>query len=357
MAVLITGGAGFIGSHMVLGLLDAGEDVLVLDNLSTGFQWAVPAQAKFIEGDVGDSQLVRSLLLGNRIDTVIHFAGSVVVPESVRDPLRYYQNNTCNSRSLIACAVEAETPHFIFSSSAAVYGTPARNPVGEDAETRPESPYGQLQAEIILRDAAVAHRLRYVVLRYFNVAGADPAARIGQSTANATHLVKVAVQTALGARPYLEVYGTDYPTPDGTCLRDYIHVADLVNAHMAALSYLRNGGQSEVLNCGYGRGSSVLEVIAAVERAAQTQISIRMGQRRPGDVATLVAKANRIRDVLRWRPHYNDLQIIVGHALAWEHQLVSKELLVEFSQRVNVAFGTSANGHDPDHLKQAGSSR
>lgn len=310
---------------MVLGLLDAGEDALVLDNLSTGFRWAIPAQAKFIEGDVGDCQLVRSLLLANRIDTVIHFAGSIVVPESVRVPLRYYQNNTSNSRALIACAVEAEIPHFIFSSTAAVYGTPARNPVGEDAETRPASPYGssKLMTEIILRDVAAAHRLRYVVLRYFNVAGADPTGRAGQSTANATHLIKVAVQTALGARPYLEVYGTDYPTSDGTCVRDYIHVADLVSAHMAALSYLRGGGQSEVLNCGYGRGSSVRDVIAAVERAAETQIPTRMGPRRPGDVARLVARADRIKDVLGWRPRYNDLQIIVEHALAWEHKLVS----------------------------------
>jgi UDP-glucose 4-epimerase len=326
MAVLVTGGAGFIGSHMVLGLLDAGEDVVVLDNLSTGFKCAVPREARFIEGNVGDCELVRSLIRGNQIDTVIHFAGSVVVPESVSDPLRYYLNNTCNSRSLIACAVETRVEQFIFSSTAAVYGTNTSNPVGEDAETKPASPYGssKLMTEIILRDSAIAQGLRYLALRYFNVAGADPAGRSGQSTANATHLIKVAVQTALGKRPYLEVYGTDYPTRDGTCLRDYIHVTDLVNAHIAAFGYLRNGGKNEVFNCGYGRGSSVLDVIAAVERAANKQISIRLGQRRPGDASALVAKADRIRNVLGWQPQYNDLDTIAGHALAWERQLLSR---------------------------------
>jgi UDP-glucose 4-epimerase len=328
MAVLVTGGAGFIGSHMVLGLIDAGEDVIVLDNLSSGFRLAVPPEAQFIEGDVGDHELVHGLMMGNRIDAVTHFAGSVVVPESVRNPLRYYQNNTCSSSSLIACAVEAKIPHFIFSSSAAVYGTPASNPVREDADTRPASPYGssKLMTEIILRDSAVAHGLRYVALRYFNVAGADSKGRVGQSTANATHLIKVAVQAAVGAKPYLEVYGTDYPTPDGTCVRDYIHVSDLIAAHMAALAYLRSGGENEVLNCGYGHGASVFDVIAAVERAADTKIPVRIGQRRPGDPAALVANADRIREVLGWRPRYNDLETIVGHTLAWEHLLVSRKL-------------------------------
>jgi UDP-glucose 4-epimerase len=323
MAILVTGGAGFIGSHMVLALLDEGEDVVILDNLSTGFRWAIPHQAELIEGDVGDYKLVRDLMLRRRIDAIIHFAGSVVVPESVRDPLRYYVNNTCNSRSLIACAVETKVPHFIFSSTAAVYGMPAGNPVGEDADTRPTSPYGssKLMTEIILRDAAMAHGLRYVALRYFNVAGADPAGRIGQSTANATHLIKVAVQAAVGARPYLEVYGSDYPTPDRTCLRDYIHVTDLVNAHIEALGYLRNGGENQVLNCGYGRGSSVLDVVAAVERVANTTIPIRLGQRRPGDVAALVAKADRIRRVLGWRPRHDSLDTIIGDAISWERKL------------------------------------
>jgi UDP-glucose 4-epimerase len=246
MSVLVTGGAGYIGSHMVLELLDAGEDVLVLDDLSTGFRWAVPTQAKFVEGDVGDHNLVRRLLLRNKIDAILHFAGSIVVPDSVADPLGYYLNNTCKSRSLLACAVETKVPHFIFSSTAAVYGMPEVNPVGEDAPLRPMSPYGssKLMTEIMLRDTAFAHALRYVALRYFNVAGADPQGRSGQSTPNATHLLKVAVQTALGQRPYIEVFGTDYPTPDGTCVRDYIHVSDLVRAHLDTLEYLREGGES-----------------------------------------------------------------------------------------------------------------
>ena len=329
MAVLITGGAGYIGSHMVLGLLDNGEDVLVIDDLSTGFRWAVPVEARFVEGSVGDYELVRGLMRDNRIDAVIHFAGSVVVPESVEKPLHYYLNNTCNSRSLIACAVEAGA-HFIFSSTAAVYGM-SKSPVGEDDETRPASPYGssKLMTETILRDAATAHGLRYVVLRYFNVAGADPTGRTGQSTANATHLIKVAVQAALGERSYVEVYGSDYPTRDGTCLRDYIHVADLVSAHVAALEYLRSGGQGQVLNCGYGRGSSVLEVIAAVERAAAKHIPIRMGERRLGDMAVLVAKADRIKQVLGWRPQYDDLETIVQHALAWERKLAARDFAPE----------------------------
>ena len=237
MGVLVTGGAGFIGSHMVLELLDAGEDVVVLDNLSTGFRWAVPDAAKFVEGDVGDATLLRRLLAGNAIDAIIHFAGSIVVPESIADPLGYYLNNTCKSRSLIASAVDAKVPHFIFSSTAAVYGMPKENPVAENAVLEPISPYGtsKLMTEIMLRDTARAYPLRYVALRYFNVAGADPLGRSGQSTARATHLIKVACETALGERPYLEVFGTDYPTADGTCIRDYIHVSDLVRAHLDAL--------------------------------------------------------------------------------------------------------------------------
>jgi UDP-glucose 4-epimerase len=324
MGVLVTGGAGFIGSHMVLALIDAGEDVLVVDNLSTGFRWAVPDQAKFIEGNVGDYNLIRHLMLRNPIDAIIHFAGSIVVPESTKDPLGYYLNNTCNSRALIAGAVETKVPLFIFSSSAAVYGMPKTNPVGEDAELRPISPYGssKLMTEIMLRDSAMAHALRYVALRYFNVAGADPRGRSGQSTPNATHLVKVAVEVALGERPYLEVYGNDYSTPDGTCVRDYVHVTDLVEAHLTALAYLRDGGESEVLNCGYGRGFSVLDVIEAVKREANKDFPIRMGQRRPGDPAELVAKAHRIGKVLGWRPRYDNLDTIVGHALSWERRQI-----------------------------------
>jgi UDP-glucose 4-epimerase len=324
MGVLVTGGAGFIGSHMVLDLLDAGEDVLVLDNLSTGFRWAVPEEAKFVEGDVGDHNLVRRLLLRNAIDAILHFAGSIVVPESVTDPLGYYLNNTCKSRSVIACAVETKVPHFVFSSTAAVYGIPKVNPVPEDAELQPISPYGssKLMTEIMLRDTAMAHPLRFVALRYFNVAGADPKGRSGQSTPRATHLIKVAAEAALGQRPYLEVFGADYPTPDGTGVRDFIHVSDLTRAHLDALRYLRNGGESQVLNCGYGRGFSVLEVVESVKRAAKTDFAVRTGPRRAGDPAALVARADRIHEVLGWEPRLDDLDAIVDHALSWEKRLV-----------------------------------
>jgi UDP-glucose 4-epimerase len=323
MGVLVTGGAGFIGSHMVLELLDAGEDVVVLDNLSTGFRWAVPDEAEFVEGDVGDHAFVRRLLSGHRIDAVIHFAGSVVVPDSVADPLGYYLNNTCKSRTLIATAVETKIPHFIFSSTAAVYGMPKENPVAEDALLMPMSPYGtsKLMTELMLRDTAKASDLRYVALRYFNVAGADPLGRSGQSTARATHLIKVACETAVGERPYLEVFGTDYPTPDGTCIRDYIHVTDLVRAHLDALRYLRAGGESEVLNCGYGNGFSVLDVISSVKRVSQRDLAVRMAPRRPGDPAAIVARAERIGAVLGWKPSLADLDTIVGHALGWEKRL------------------------------------
>jgi UDP-glucose 4-epimerase len=324
MGVLVTGGAGFIGSHMVLELLAAGEEVVVLDNLSTGFRWAVPDGAEFVEGDVGDQALVRRLLKGKPIDAIIHFAGSVVVPDSVADPLGYYLNNTCKARTLIAAAVEAKIPHFIFSSTAAVYGMPKENPVSETARLEPMSPYGtsKLMTELMLRDTAAAHDLRYVALRYFNVAGADPLGRSGQSTARATHLVKVSCEAALGERPYLEVFGTDYPTPDGTCIRDYIHVTDLVRAHLDALSHLRAGGKNEVLNCGYGNGFSVLDVVGAVKRASHCDFPVRMGPRRPGDPAAIVARADRIREVLGWKPTLADLDTIVDHALAWEKRLI-----------------------------------
>jgi UDP-glucose 4-epimerase len=324
MSVLVTGGAGYIGSHMVLALLDAGEDVIVLDNLSTGFRRAVPANAEFIAGDAGDRDLLLRLFLTHRIDAVIHFAGSIVVPESIVDPLRYYGNNTCVSRTLIAASVEAKIPHFIFSSTAAVYGMPEKNPVAEDARLSPISPYGtsKLMTELMLRDTAAAHDLRYVALRYFNVAGADPHGRSGQATARATHLVKVACETALGERPCLEVFGTDYPTQDGTCIRDYIHVSDLARAHLDALRYLRGGDKSEVLNCGYGTGFSVLEVIASVKRMSQSDFPVRLGPRRPGDPAALVAQSDRIGEVLGWKPELNSLDTIVGHALAWEKQLI-----------------------------------
>ena len=321
MGVLVTGGAGYIGSHMLLSLLDAGEDVTVIDNLSTGFDRAVPDGARLVVGDIGDTDLLRKVFAQTDIDAIIHFAGSIVVPESVREPLHYYQNNTCRSRTFIEAAVAAGVKHLIFSSTAAVYGVPEVNPVFEDAQLIPVSPYGnsKMMVEIMLRDAAAAHDLRYVVLRYFNVAGADPQLRGGQSTAQATHLIKVAAQAAVGLRPHLEVFGYDYLTPDGTCIRDYVHVTDLVRAHLAALSHLRRGGGSDVLNCGYGRGFSVLQVIEAVKRVSGVNFPVRKGSRRPGDPAILIAGAERIKTVLGWRPELDDLDTIVAHSLAWEH--------------------------------------
>lgn len=323
MSVLVTGGAGYIGSHMVHELVEAGEDVVVVDNLSTGFRWAVPGDAALVVGDAGNERLVSDLIRERGIDAIIHFAGSIVVPDSIADPLGYYLNNTVTSRALIASAVATGVKHFIFSSTAAVYGMPEQNPVFEDARLAPISPYGtsKMMTELMLRDAGRAHDFNFVALRYFNVAGADPGGRVGQSTANATHLIKVACQAALGQRPQLEVYGTDYPTPDGTCIRDYIHVTDLVRAHARALSYLRAGGASDMLNCGYGRGASVLEVIDAVKKACGADFAVRMAQRRPGDPAALVAGAKRIRDLLGWVPELDDLDVIVAHALAWEQHL------------------------------------
>jgi UDP-glucose 4-epimerase len=325
MAILVTGGAGFIGSHMVLALLDAGENVVVLDNLSTGFRWAVPPSATLVVGDVGDQDLVRTVIRKYGIKAIVHFAGSIVVPESVADPLGYYNNNTVKSRALMEAAVATGIRHFIFSSTAAVYGNPAENPVGETAQTAPMSPYGwsKLMTEIMLADAARAHDFRYVALRYFNVAGADPKGRSGQSTPRATHLIKVACEAALGRRPFMEVFGTDYPTPDGTCIRDYIHVTDLIRAHVAALHYLRAGGSSDVFNCGYSRGFSVLEVIDAVKRVSGVDFEVRLSPRRPGDPAAIVAGSRKIRDRLGWRPELDDLDQIVRHALAWEDQLAS----------------------------------
>jgi UDP-glucose 4-epimerase len=323
MSVLVTGGAGYIGSHMALELLDAGEQVVVLDNLSTGLAWALPKGATLVEGDVGDQSLVQRVLESEGIDAIIHFAGSIVVPDSVADPLGYYLNNTVKSRALMESAVKSGVRHFIFSSTAAVYGMTGEKPVGEDAPLAPMSPYGssKLMTEIMLADAARAHDLRYVALRYFNVAGADPKGRSGQSTPRATHLIKVACETALGKRSHMQVFGTDYPTPDGTCLRDYIHVTDLTRAHMAALRHLRAGGASNVFNCGYGRGFSVLEVIDAVKRAAGHDFEVRLGPQRPGDPARVVASSEKIRAALAWVPEHDNLDTIVGHALNWEKRL------------------------------------
>jgi UDP-glucose 4-epimerase len=323
MAVLVTGGAGYIGSHMVYALADAGEEVVVLDNLSTGFRWALPKQVPLYEGDTGDEKLTLEIVARHDIDSIIHFAASIVVPDSVADPLGYYRNNTANSRTLLEAAVKGGVHHFIFSSTAAVYGNPQSVPVSEDAPTVPMSPYGwsKLMTEIILRDTAAAHPLRYVALRYFNVAGADPALRTGQSTPAATHLIKVAVQTALGMRKKMQIFGTDYPTPDGTCIRDYIHVSDLVAAHSDALAYLRAGGDSVTLNCGYGRGFSVLEVIDTVKKVSGVDFTTELTGKRPGDPAQIVAASDRIRRLLKWTPQFDDLPTIVAHALAWEKKL------------------------------------
>ncbi|MEQ1577888.1 MAG: UDP-glucose 4-epimerase GalE [Hyphomicrobium sp.] len=323
MTVLVTGGAGYIGSHMVLELLDAGQNTVVLDNLSTGFRWAVPQEAHLVIGDAGDQDLVRALIRKHSITSIIHFAGSIVVPESVSDPLGYYHNNTVKSRALMETAVAAGVGQFIFSSTAAVYGNPEVNPVNEDAELKPMSPYGwsKLMTEIMLADTARAHAFNYVALRYFNVAGADPKGRSGQSTPRATHLIKVACETALGQRPQMDVFGTDYPTKDGTCVRDYIHVTDLARAHMAALTYLRSGGASNIFNCGYSKGFSVLEVIDAVKRVSGRDFTVRLADRRPGDPAAIVAQSVKIRAQLGWNPLHNDLDAIVRQALAWEAHL------------------------------------
>jgi UDP-glucose 4-epimerase len=339
MAVLVTGGAGYIGSHMVLALVDAGERVVVLDDLSTGSRKAVARAATLVAGNVGDQPLVFRLLAEHGVDAIIHFAGKVVVPESVADPLGYYLANTVKSRALIATAIAAGVKCFVFSSTAAVYGMPPENPVSEDAMTLPFSPYGssKLMTEWMLRDAAFAHQFAYVALRYFNVAGADPAGRAGQSTPNATHLVKVACEAAVGKRLALDVYGTDYPTPDGTCVRDYIHVTDLVAAHLDALKHLRAGGDSLTLNCGYGRGFSVLQVIETVKRISGANFPVRMAPRRPGDPPEIVAKADRIREKLGWRPKLNNLDLIITHALAWERRLAQP------SSGTYQANGRSAN--------------
>ncbi len=323
MTVLVTGGAGFIGSHMVLALLDAGEKVVVLDNLSTGFRWAVPAEATLVVGDAGDQDLVRTVIKKYGVKAIVHFAGSIVVPESVADPLGYYQNNTVNSRALMEAAVAMGVKNFIFSSTAAVYGNPQENPVRETATPAPVSPYGwsKLMTEVMLADVARAHDFRYVALRYFNVAGADPKGRSGQSTPRATHLIKVACETALGQRPHMEVFGTDYPTADGTCIRDYIHVTDLIRAHMAALDYLRTGGKSDVFNCGYTKGFSVLDVIQAVKRVSGVDFKVQMSPRRAGDPAAIVAGSEKIRETLGWQPRHDDIDGIVRNALTWEANL------------------------------------
>ncbi len=326
MSVLVTGGAGYIGSHMVLRLCDAGQSVVVLDNLTTGFDWSVDPRATLVEGNAGDMSLVGQIIADQSIEAIVHFAGSIVVPESVSDPLKYYANNTATSRNLIEAAVKGGVKHFIFSSTAAVYGMPGLEPVSEDNVLNPVSPYGRskLMTEMMLADVAAAHPITYGVLRYFNVAGADPKGRSGQSSPMATHLIKVAAQAALGQRDTVSIFGTDFPTPDGTGVRDYIHVTDLAEAHALLLDYLKAGGASTTMNCGYGRGYSVREVIETVRQVAGVDFKVVEGPRRAGDPAAIVAKADKVRQVLGWDPAHADLDEIVTAALAWERYLVTR---------------------------------
>jgi UDP-glucose 4-epimerase len=325
MSILITGGAGYIGSHMVLSALERGLDVVVLDNLSTGMRGLVADGAHFHQGQVGDPLFVRRLLNYYSITAVIHFAGSIVAPDSVKDPLAYYANNTVASRTLIEACVAEGVKQFIFSSSALIYGPPLLGAMPETTAKQPENPYGRskLMTEWMLEDVARAHDFRFVALRYFNVAGADPGGRTGQSTPRATHLIKRACQVALGRVPHLDIFGTDYPTPDGTGVRDYIHVSDLVAAHLIALDHLAKGGESVALNCGYGRGASVREVINAVSRVVGREVPAVESPRRPGDPPALVADATRLKTDFGWRPKHDDLHEIISTAYEWERRLNS----------------------------------
>ena len=325
--VLVTGGCGYIGSHAVLALREAGWPVVVIDNLTTGFRWAIPGDVPLEEGDVGDAARVAGVLTKHKIGAIMHFAGSIIVPESVENPLKYYRNNTANSRTLIECAVAAGVKHFIFSSTAATYGIPEVVPVREDSPKLPINPYGmsKLMTELMLADVAAAHPINYCALRYFNVAGADPEGRTGQSTAGATHLIKVGVEAALGKRDFVSVFGTDYDTPDGTGVRDYIHVADLAAAHVLALDRLvADPEQSHIMNAGYSGGFSVNQVLDAVDRVTNLKIVRRMEGRRAGDPDALIADNSRILATLPWVPKYNDLDVIVTHALAWERKLAER---------------------------------
>jgi|TARA_R110000772_G_scaffold40132_10_gene93981 UDP-glucose 4-epimerase len=322
--ILVTGGAGYIGSHAILALKDAGWPVAVIDNLTTGFRWAVPDDMAFYEGDIEDTALVQKIIKEQNVGAIMHFAGSIIVPESVENPLKYYHNNSAKSRSLIDSAVTGGVKHFIFSSTAATYGIPKESPVSEATPQLPINPYGmsKLMTEHMLRDVSAAHDFNFCALRYFNVAGADPAARTGQSTAGATHLIKVAVEAALGKRDSVSVFGTDYETPDGTGVRDYIHVSDLAAAHVLALEALiADPDQNHLLNCGYGRGFSVLEVLDAVDRVTNLKISRNMEGRRAGDPDSLISDNRAIMKRFPWQPQYADLDKIVAHALAWERKL------------------------------------
>ncbi len=323
MTILITGGAGYIGSHMAWALHDRGEEAIVLDTLVTGLANAIPPSTRLIQADIADREALRALFAYNAISAIVHFAASTVVPDSVADPLRYYANNTIKAHALIEEAVRAGIARFVFSSTAAVYGSPTHTTITEETPPRPESPYGasKLATEGMLRDAASAHGFSLAILRYFNVAGADPLGRAGQSSARATHLIKVCAQAALGRRDGVEIYGTDYPTPDGTGVRDYIHVSDLITAHLLALDQLAAGSEQILLNCGYGRGFSVREVISAVQRVSGNPFLVREMPRRAGDPSIVVAAADKIRASLGWKPRFADLDTIVEHALSWEKRL------------------------------------
>jgi UDP-glucose 4-epimerase len=323
MTILVTGGAGYIGSHMTYGLGDRGERVVVLDNLTTGFRSLVNPEAEFVEGSIADRELVEAVLNDYDVESVVHFAGSVVVPESVENPIKYYQNNTAASCTLVDACIRSGIRNFIFSSTAAVYGVPDVPMVGEDIIPDPINPYGRskLMIEWLLKDAARAHDFHFVALRYFNVAGADPKGRTGQSTPRATHLIKRACQAALGRVPYLEIFGQDYPTPDGTGIRDYIHVTDLISAHLLVLDHLRGGGESSVYNVGYGRGCSVREIIDVAEQVTGKKIPVRESSRRLGDPATIVANSSRLKEHLNWKPQYDDIKTIVRTAFEWERNL------------------------------------
>jgi len=324
-SILVTGGAGYIGSHTVRQLGEAGARVVTLDNLSKGFREHV-LYGDFVEGDTADRALVSRVLHEHQVDTVIHFAAHTIVPESVADPLKYYRNNTCATRNLLECCLEADVRHFVFSSTAAVYGIPDSQQCWEDTPTQPINPYGmsKLMTEHMLRDLGAASDLRYVILRYFNVAGSDPQGRIGQSTPGATLLMKVAAEQAMGKRDALYIFGTDYPTPDGTGIRDYIHVEDLADAHLKAIDYLRGGGESQILNCGYGHGYSVREVLETVQRVHGAPLNIIEQGRRAGDPPALIAGAQRVREVLGWTPRYDDLEEIARSSLEWERKLVER---------------------------------
>ena len=328
MTVLVSGGAGYIGGHMVLDLVDRNEPLVILDNLSTGFRWAAPPDTPMVVADAGDFETVLNTIRTHDVRSIIHFAARIVVPESMTDPLGYYLANTVKTRSLIAAAVAGGVKEFIFSSTAAVYGETSLGPVSESQPPAPVSPYGSSKwmSEMMLRDAAAAHGFKYAILRYFNVAGADPKGRYGQSTPLATHLIKVAAQAAVGKRDHMEMFGQDYPTPDGTCVRDYIHVSDLAAAHAAALHYLRHGGRSIIVNAGYGRGYSVREVIDTVRQVSGVDFEVRQGPRRAGDPPAIVANADLLRRELGWTPRLDDLSKIVTDALSWEHELKRRGL-------------------------------